>query len=286
MHSLDPFRYVKDDGLPTPEVGPWAEEKYRLLYHYAKMFATSMKGRWDQRVYIDLFAGAGRSRIRDTNKIVLASSLLAIEIPDKFDRYIFCEKKNELLGALRERVPLDKSTFQIQFVEGDVNEQVDNVIEAMPEFGHENKVLGFCFVDPYRMGDIRFSTIQKLASRFIDFLVLIPTGMDAGRNVDNYVRSSNTTVGEFLGREEWRLEWKGAASKNIGFDMFVAEIFSDQMKSLEYSHGGLNKSVLIRSREKHLPLYRLGFYSRHPLGGKFWEEAKKSSTGQQNLFEF
>jgi hypothetical protein len=38
---------LPDDGLPTLEVGSWAEEKYNLLRHYASLFATSMKARWE-----------------------------------------------------------------------------------------------------------------------------------------------------------------------------------------------------------------------------------------------
>jgi three-Cys-motif partner protein len=90
-----------DDGLDTPEIGPWGEEKYRLVHLFARLFATSMKEKWDYRVYIDLFAGSGRSRIEGTKRIIRASPLLALEIPDQFDRYIFCEQDEERMAALQ-----------------------------------------------------------------------------------------------------------------------------------------------------------------------------------------
>lgn len=40
-----------DDGLLTPEVGPWSDKKYRLIQYYAEMFSTGMKHKWDCRVY-------------------------------------------------------------------------------------------------------------------------------------------------------------------------------------------------------------------------------------------
>ncbi len=46
---------LEDDGLMTPEVGDYAEEKYRLIGLYAELFAKAMKGKWDSRVYIDLY---------------------------------------------------------------------------------------------------------------------------------------------------------------------------------------------------------------------------------------
>ena len=88
---------LKDDGLLTPPVGDWAEHKYRLVTNYAQMFATSMKGKWDSRVYIDLFSGAGRSKLEGTESIVAASPTLALGTRDKFDKYIFCEQDEEKL---------------------------------------------------------------------------------------------------------------------------------------------------------------------------------------------
>jgi hypothetical protein len=57
------------------------------------------------------------------------------------------------------------------------------------------------------------------------------------------------------------------------------------MKKLGYHYGGVESSVLVRSTEKKLPLYRLGFFSRHRLGDKFWKEARKYSQDQRPLFE-
>lgn len=96
--------FLQDDGLPTPEVGPWVEEKYGLVKLYYRLFSTGMKEKWDSRVYIDLYAGTGRSKIRGTNHILEASPLLALGVPDKFDKYIFCEKDRALIEALQQRV--------------------------------------------------------------------------------------------------------------------------------------------------------------------------------------
>ena len=97
MTPPEKLEYLDDDELLTPEVGPWAEEKYKYVSYYNKLFSTSMKDRWDCRTYIDLFAGAGRSRIRRTNKILAGSPLLALGVPDQYDKYIFCERDRELM---------------------------------------------------------------------------------------------------------------------------------------------------------------------------------------------
>jgi hypothetical protein len=84
---------AEDDGLTCPAVGPWAETKYRLLALYYELFSTGMKNKWDQRVYIDLYAGAGYCRIQGTKTILKGSPIIAMTLPNRFDRYIFCEEK-------------------------------------------------------------------------------------------------------------------------------------------------------------------------------------------------
>jgi len=95
---------VDDDGLMTPEVGGWAETKYRLLALYDELFSTGMKNKWDQRVYLDLYAGAGHSRIQGTSKFLKASPMIALTVTHPFDKYIFCEGRQEPLDALKARV--------------------------------------------------------------------------------------------------------------------------------------------------------------------------------------
>ena len=72
-----------------PEIGSWGTEKYSLVRNYSQIFASSMKNKWQCRVYIDLFSGAGRAKIKDNGKIVDGSPMIALGIDDPFDRYIF-----------------------------------------------------------------------------------------------------------------------------------------------------------------------------------------------------
>ncbi len=90
--------FLDDDGLWCPEVGSWAETKYRLLALYDELFSTGMKYKWNERVYIDLYAGAGCGRIKGTKKVLKGSPLLALTVAHPFDKYIFCEESDELLG--------------------------------------------------------------------------------------------------------------------------------------------------------------------------------------------
>lgn len=81
-----------DDGLNCPDVGGWAEGKYRLLALYDELFSTGMKNKWDQRVYVDLYAGAGHSRIQGTKTVLKGSPIIALTVTNPFDKYISARK--------------------------------------------------------------------------------------------------------------------------------------------------------------------------------------------------
>ncbi len=273
---------VQDDGLFTPEVGDWAEEKYRLLWCYADLFATSMKKTWDERCYIDLFAGSGYARIRGTSRVVQSSSFLALQVADPFDCYIFCDSDPRCISSLETRVNRLKPAARCFFKNCDVNTSSADIISDLPPHGRDRKVLSFCFIDPCKLKDIKFSLIRDLSSRYVDFLIHIPA-MDPIRSEFARLRKDSGVISDYLGTTSWR-DARSKGDPTIPFDIFVAGALNSQMKALGYIYGGISESVMIRSTERNLPLYRLAFYSRHALGEKFWKSAKKYSNPQMSLF--
>lgn len=273
---------LDDDGLYTPEVGDWAEQKYRLVSSYATMFSTAMKDKW-HRVYIDLFAGAGRARIKNTQRIVPASPMLALNVPNKFDLYIFCEKEKKIIDTLEKRVSMSYSDVNSRFLRGDANDLTKELLNEIPPARSGFKVLAFCFVDPFALENLAFGTIDQLSSRFIDFLVLIPTGMDAVRNLSRYINPSNMTIDRFLGLPTWRDKWHIAEKNGENLGVFLTNCFGERMIGLGYKYSGIDKTQQVRSTDKNLPLYRLAFFSRSDLGEKFWREARKYSNDQMGF---
>jgi hypothetical protein len=118
----------------------------------------------------------------------------------------------------------------------------------------------------------------------MDFLILIPTGMDAARNVPhNYIRPEDKTVDDFVGTSEWRAAWKSAHQKKIPFDGFLTKFYAEQMEKLGYRTHAAEQTQLIRATDKHLPIYRLAFFSRHEIGERFWKEVRKYVNPQFGL---
>lgn len=271
-----------DDGLDCPEVGRWAEDKYRLLYLYDQLFSTGMKNKWDQLVYIDLYAAAGYCRIRGTPTILKGSPILALTVPHPFDKYIFCEEESKLLDALMIRARRIAPSADVTYVPGSCNDHVDEILAAIPKPSRGNRVLSLCVVDPFDFG-MKFSTLNRLSKFFVDFVVLLAIGMDANRNDDHYVEGDSTKIDEALGNTTWRGRWKNVGAKRSEFRQFLAEEFSKSMESLDFIGQKLSDMKLVKSDEKNLPLYHLALFSRNKIAYQFWADVLKYGTDQSSF---
>lgn len=272
-----------DDGLLSPEVRRWAEDKYRLVGLYDELFSTGMKNKWDQRVYVDLYAGAGYSRIQGTSTILKGSPILALSVSDSFDKYIFCESNPQLMSALKVRTKRLAPDADVRYVEGECDSRLDEICSYIPKASSGQTVLSFCFVDPFDFG-LKFKTLQRLSSFFIDFLVLLAIGMDANRNYDHYVDGNSSKIDDALGNTEWRLRWRQSGVRRSDFRPFLAMEFARSMESLHYLHQELHQMKQVRSDEKNLPLYYLALFSRNETAYRFWNDVLKYGTDQRNMF--
>ena len=275
---------VSDDGLLCPEVGKQSEEKHSLVSLYAKLFSTGMRDKWDERVYIELYAGAGYNKIRDTSRTIAGSPIQALTLEHPFDKYIFCEKGHRELDALRSRVEKTAPSARVVYITGDCNQHVDEILAAIPPHSTGHRVLSLCFVDPFDIG-IKFETLRRLSERYIDFLVLLALYMDANRNYENYVREEAVKIDEFLGSLTWREKWKISAQNGILFPQFLAEEFSSSMETLRYQAQPFYKMKAVKIPEMNVRLYRLALFSRSPRAYAFWDQVLKYST-PQTAFDF
>jgi len=247
---------IGDDGLFIPDVGSWAETKHKLIGLYAALFSTGMKNKWNQRVYVDLYAGAGYSR---------------------------CEADDQCIEALRHRTAKLAPGRDVSYIHGDCNSELDSIIAAIPKASRENRVLTLCVVDPFDFG-IKFETLRRLSEFYIDFLVLLAIGMDANRNYEHYVDGNSTKIDEALGNVEWRDRWRNIGVRRSEFRPFLATEFAMSMESLGYLHQELHQMKHVRSDEKNLPLYYLALFSRHELGYHYWKDVLKYLTDQTSMF--
>jgi three-Cys-motif partner protein len=274
---------ISDDGRICPEVGAWTEDKHRLVSYYATLFSSGMRDKWDRRIYIELYAGAGHSKIRGTSRLIAGSPLLALTVKDPFDKYVFCEEDSEKRDALRARIIELAPNADVAYVPGDCNKHIAEILAQIPMGSKDNSVLSLCFADPFDIS-LKFETVRALSVRYVDFLVLLAVYSDANRAYRRYVMEDARKIDEFLGLTTWRDKWKIAEANAVPFPKFLAEEFALAMESLGYLPTPIYKMKRVRSDEKNLPLYYLALFSRHQLALQFWDDVLKYGTDQTSLW--
>ncbi|WP_428657618.1 three-Cys-motif partner protein TcmP [Runella sp.] len=282
MSKFSPIIRANNDGLALPEIGSWAERKYKLVGTYCDIFTNSMKNNWKNLVYIDLFSGAGYAKIKDTNKIIMTSALIAMSTPFKFNKYILCEMDKKKMDALKFRALQHFPELDISFIEGDTNQNVSEIQAIIHSISMTGSTLCFAFVDPFSL-NLHFSTIRALSKFRMDFLILLAIGMDFNRNLNLYLDDENEKIVKFLDNKDWRKELeKNPDKQNVM--QFLSLNYDKNMVDLGYVKP--TDKHQIRSDNKNLPLYHLAFYSKHKLGNEFWKKVQKYGQNQQlNLFE-
>lgn len=257
---------IGSDGLIVRDSGPWAKDKLHYLGRYLKILSVGMKNRWAGRLYyVDLFAGPGRCRIRETQKEIDGSPLVAL-LGFEFAKYFFFEQDLACCEALdsrtKKRAP-DKYE-KVQIIRGDCNETIEHV--KLP-----SSSLGLAFIDPTGISQIYFETIRRLtANRQIDLIINFPEGMGIRLNLHQYTQNETSALNRFMGSSRWQERYKQSLTS---FDQVCKEIaaeYLDNLRSLGYLTID-NDWVPVRTNQNML-LYYLMFASKHPKGNEFWRK--------------
>lgn len=209
--------------------------------------------------------------------------MAVLRVPKPFTQYVFCDENARAIEALRARAAHLERELAIAFIVGDVNERTHEIDAEIPRFSKRNTLLSLCFLDPFAT-NVKFGTVRALAAnRNVDFLVLLPLGVDARRNFKEYLKPENDRLDDFLGDRDWRDRWREAETNREDPIYFLARAFSEQMEKLGYLPTLPDEMKQIRSSKKRLNLYLLAFYSKHSLGKHFWKEASARTDEQTEL---
>lgn len=278
--NFNPIIEVENDGLFIHDGHIWSEEKYKLVGGYCEMFTRGMRKNWEQLVYIDLYSGPGYCRIKENSKILKSSPLIALSLPIPFDKYIFCDSDALSISALEKRISLSYPGKDTLCIHADANVAIEDIKSLIPHHGPNNKVLTFCFIDPYDL-NINFDTIKVLTkNKLVDVLILQAYFMDANRNYDNYIKDDNEKISKYLGFDDWRNKYQSSPYYPNDFVVYLMKHFDDNMKQLHFLEP---VRTSIKIPQKNVKLYYLSFYSRHPLGNDFFKKVQIYANDQLNL---
>ena len=271
--KFNPIISVIDDGLKLPDpVGAWSEKKYSLMGGYCEIFNSGIKNKFSNRVFIDLFAGAGYVPIKEKNKILKSSSLIALSIPTPFTKYIFCEMDEEKLSALEKRARREHSDKDMSFIRGDSNQTVDRVIEEIKKLGPST--ISFSFVDPFSL-NLHFETIEKLSKvGKIDFLILLALMMNANRNLHNFIAEESKVIDLYIKKSDWRETFVKGETRKEDFIKFIAATYDQNMHNLGYKVKNEGLKPKVDADGYNLSLTTSPFIQRARWGMNFFRKSK------------
>jgi three-Cys-motif partner protein len=256
---------VADDGLPAEEVGAWAIEKHNYLRRYLDISGATRKKFLGPKkagaTFIDLFAGTGRARIRETGQWIDGSAVSAWKISQErsaiFSEILVADIDQERRRACVER--LRRAGAPVRELKGSAVEAAKETITIVNPYG-----LHFAFLDPYNLGDLDFSIIQTLSQlKRIDMLIHVSV-MDLQRNLKRNVASVDGPFDTFAPG------WRNSVNINMSQSevrRLVFDYWRDQVSGLG---AGTANDVRLITGEKNQRLYWLLLAAKHELARKFW----------------
>lgn len=266
---------IDADGLPVSEAGVWTLDKHERLRKYVDS-AHGARRKFDHRSYVDLYCGAGRTRIRETGQIVDGSPLVAWEAGrrhgDQFTDFLLGDANAEYLEAARTR--LTKLGANVRVFPGEAHEIVDDVIRSLDPAG-----LHLALVDPYNLGDLPFAVIEKLARvKRMDLLIHV-SATDLKRDLHNYLGTDGPNQ-----LDRFAPGWRDRIGTKQRPGVIRLAIF-EHRKSLIHGLGTApNDKVEVVENSKSSELYWLVFVARHELAHKLWSDIA-NVTPQGRLFD-
>jgi three-Cys-motif partner protein len=257
------------------EVGDWAREKHDLLRRYVHA-SWAARQHWTNRCFIDLFCGPGRIRFRNTNKTADGGALVAwrqaLLNGGRFTNIVVGDLDGESAEACKAR--LEALNAQVTALIGTAEQTVDEVLRFVPQNG-----LHLAYLDPFNMGHLPFSVIEKLA-RFknIDIVVHFSV-MDLQRDME---LDFDRDVSRFdIFAPGWRNHINvQQMSKKEARAAFVS-YWLNLVKSLGFNCSR-ERPLIVNSNNG--PLYRMMFLMRHPLADKLWNDINRGANPNLPLF--
>lgn len=177
-------------------VGPWARQKLDGLEAYLNAYTTALKKQRFELVFIDAFAGAGRSTVRDAwdeadedDVLLLDDEFVAAEaqfiegsprralgLQQPFDKHFFFDAdagRAQLLRDLKTEYPKRKIDVRV----GDANRLIQDIAPSL----NRRMIRGVAFLDPYGP-HLEWRTIEALGrTGKFEVIINFPLGMAINR---------------------------------------------------------------------------------------------------------
>jgi len=272
-------------------VGPWARQKLDGLEAYLNAYTTALKNQDFELIFIDAFAGAGRSKIRDVwdgadeadvllfdddfviaeEQFIEGSPRRALSLQRPFDKHFFFDAdvaRAQLLNDLKTEYP----GRQIDVRVGDANHLIQELAPSLDK--RMNR--GVAFLDPYGP-HLEWQTIEALGrTGKFEVIINFPLGMAINRLItrngdipNRWRRGLNACFGcseweQLVYREQTDLFGGTIKEKVDDAAKRLLDLYVSRLKTV-FRHVATPSAV---RNTKGAPIYYMLWAGPHPLGYK------------------
>ncbi len=264
-----------NDGLFIPEVAEHSKYKHHFIRGYINAFTTSMKNKWAGLHYVDLFAGAGIEKLRNSGRLDWGSPMIAAQTRFPFTKLHLCESDTQKYEALKSRIDRIRPGSQILY--GDAKEKIFDIVRDIPD-----GTLSLAFLDPYGL-HMEMSMLEVLAKKRTDLIIFFPDRLDALRNWEAYyLENPESNLDHCFGTGvDWRSKLKHLPPDKHSEEL--RNIYINEIKNkLGYTHFDFERITTVTGQ----PIYYLIFCSRHEVATKLWRKIASKKPDGQRTFNF
>ncbi len=273
MASKGESYFQDEDGLWVEKVGPWANEKQKIISDYVQI-ASATRRKYRHCSFIDVFSGPGRSQIRETGELTDGSPVVAYKkarssVP--FSSVYVSDADADLLASAATR--LRTMGAPVVAVAGPASEALPRIVNQVNKSG-----LHLAVLDPHNLGTLSFDLFECLAQlKRVDVIVHVSLG-DLQRNVDRYTSKDHEQFDRFAPgwRDHVSVEMNQNALRAAIMDYWTERVVALGLPRAKHCE-------LIRG-SKGQRLYWLIFLAKHDLPHAFWE--KITSIARAPTFDF
>lgn len=184
--------------------GEWTVQKLYVIEEYLKTYVTVLKKQNVKKIYVDGFAGSGKTELKTVAKSIEqttidGSALLSLKYD--FDEYYFLELDEDRIAMLKENVKSNYSEkfSKVHFITGDCNKKLNDVLSNITVYDR-----CLMFLDPYAL-ELNWETLEKISQcGVVDLWYLFPLSVIRLMSKDKEITDGNKDkVTSILGTDKW-----------------------------------------------------------------------------------